>query len=74
MEKEELLKEILKYIRIEELVGDVLFDKLIFAKIDELVADTDNTLDNALAEMMKPIIKEFALEKLREALADYQAA
>lgn len=70
MEKEELLREVLKYVRVKELIGEVVFDKLLFAKLDEIVADSENSLDDALAEMMKPMLKDFVLAKLEEALAE----
>lgn len=74
MEKQEVLEEVLKYINVEGLMTELLLDKVIFGKLDELVAKSDNTLDDALVAMLKPELKKalatWLAAKKEEILAD----
>ena len=66
MEKGEIIKEVLKYIDVEGIVSDLLIEKVIYAKVDELVQSSENTLDDGLAAILKP--------QLKKAVVDYIAA
>lgn len=69
MEKE-ILGKVLECIDVEKLVGEVVLEEIIYAKIDELVADSANTLDDSIAAMLKPLLKKAVVDYLVELIAD----
>lgn len=64
MEKEEILRDVLKYVNVKELIGELVIEKLIFTKIDELVLSSENKLDDGLAAILKPQLKQLVLDGL----------
>ena len=72
MEKEILFKA-LAYIDIEGLVGEFVLEELVYGRMDELVASSENTLDNALAEILKPQLKVLLVAYLKEMIEKAQA-
>ncbi len=58
MGKDEIIALLLKRIDVKSLVIEDLLG-LIFKKIDDLVKDSENKLDDALAAIIKPQIKAY---------------
>lgn len=52
----DLLLKLLKMLDVEKLLNGLL-DELLFPALDKLVASTDNTLDDALAGLVKQALK-----------------
>jgi len=61
---------VLKYVDIQGLAIEGILEGLVFKKLDELVLDSENKLDDALVEMIKPSVKAYVAEKLAEKLAE----
>ena len=70
MDTKAILKEVLKYVNVKDLVLEALVEKLIYVKIDELVAKTDNTLDDGLAAILKPQLKQLFASYIDEKIAE----
>ena len=73
MEQDEIIKILLKRVDVKGILIEDILKGVIYKKIDELVASSENSLDNAVAEMVKPLLST-ELEKLVvEFLAKYEA-
>jgi len=68
-----ILIEVLKYVNVKDLVLEALVEKIIYVKIDELVAKTDNTLDDGLAAILKPQLKQLIASYIDEKIAELTA-
>lgn len=54
----ELLLKVLSRIDVRALLIEDLLVGLIYKKIDELVLDSENTIDDAMAQMLKPLLQK----------------
>lgn len=54
---------------LKSFVMDDVLDGIVKAKLDELVLDTDNSLDDALVNMLYPIIRDAVAKYIDEQLA-----
>jgi len=59
----------LKYIDVKGLAVEGILEGMVFKKLDELVLDSENKLDDAMAEMLKPLIKQYVADALDSKLA-----
>jgi hypothetical protein len=57
MDSKEILLKILDEQGVKSLIIDDVLDGIVKAKLDELVLDTENTLDDSLVEMIYPMVK-----------------
>ena len=73
MDTKAILIEVLKYVNVKDLVLEALVEKIIYVKIDELVAKTDNTLDDGLAAILKPQLKQLIASYIDEKIAELTA-
>lgn len=58
---------------VKSLLLDDIADGVIKVKLDELVASSENTLDDALAAMIYPVVREAIGGFLDEKIAELQA-
>lgn len=66
----EIKDVLLKRIDIEGLLVEDLLGEIVFKKLDELVAKSDNTLDDTLVAMLKPELLKAAKEMIAKKLAE----
>jgi len=69
MDKAQVKALVLAHVDLKGLAVDGILEGLVFAKIDQLVADSASKLDDKMAEMLKPLIKDYVSSKIDEALA-----
>ena len=69
------LKEIIrKRVDIEGLIVEDLLLGLVFKKLDDLAADSANTLDDAILAFVKPEVEKYVREELDKLLDEHMAA
>lgn len=68
--KKEMIVEVLKYVNVEGLIADLLLEKIVYGRIDELVASSENMLDDGLAAILKPQLKALLVKYLAEKKAE----
>lgn len=73
MSAKEVLFKVLDEEGLKSLLLDDILDGKVKAKLDEMVADSENSLDDALLAMVYPVIREEAAKFLDEKLAALQA-
>ncbi len=66
---EKVLKVLAKYLNVKGLLLDYLYDDIISDAVDSLVAKSDNTVDDAIASMLKPLLRDELEKRLDDALA-----
>lgn len=66
MENVEIKKELLKYVNVEGLLGELLLEKIIIGAIDRAVAKSEGKIDDVIAASLKPVI----VKEAKEAIAD----
>jgi len=71
MDKEVLIAMILKRIDVKGILVEDILNGVIYKKIDELVLKSDNTLDDAIAAMLKPLLSAEVDKYVAELLAKY---
>jgi len=57
---------------LKSFVADDILDGVIKTKLDELVASSENSLDDALAEMIYPVVKSAVMDYINAKLAELQ--
>lgn len=72
MDPKAILLKLIDEEGLKSLLLDDLMDGVIKAKLDELVASSDNSLDDALLAMIFPVIREEANKFLSEKIAELQ--
>ena len=73
MSAKEVLFKILDEEGLKSVVLEDLMDNVLKAKLDELAAGTENSIDDALVAMVYPLLREEAQKFLDEKLAALQA-
>lgn len=72
MNAKEIIFKLIDEEGLTSLVVDDLMDSVVKNKLDELVLKTDNALDNALVEMIYPLVRAEVVKFLSEQLASLQ--
>jgi hypothetical protein len=73
MSAKEVLFKILDEEGLKSVILEDLMDGQLKAKLDELVASSENSIDDALVAMVYPLLREEAAKFLDEKLAAMQA-
>ena len=65
-QKLDIKKEVLKYINVEGLLGELLLEKVIIKALDKVAADSENKIDDIVIASLKPVL----IKEAKEAIAD----
>lgn len=65
----EVLKVLAKYLDVKGLLLGYVYDKLLSEALDGLVQKTDNTVDDAVVAMLKPLLRDELEKRLDDQLA-----
>ncbi len=57
---------VVKYVDLEGLAVEGILEGMVFVKLDEIVLDSKNTLDDAMVAMIKPLIKSYVAEQIQK--------
>lgn len=77
MDYKEIIAEVLDEEGLKRLALEKLMDEIVKGKLDELVQESSNTLDDALLAMIYPVVRdevEKQIDKLFEKMAPEPAA
>lgn len=74
MDQDMLLQMLLKRVDLKGLIIEDVLVGMIFKKLDDLAAASDNSLDDVLLAMIKPELQKYLEGELVKKLDDLQAA
>ncbi len=70
----EVLKVLAKYVNVKGLLLEYVYDQVLAKALDDLVEKSDNKIDDAIAAMLKPLLRDELEKRLDEQLAKLEYA